>query len=581
MSGSILISQLNPYKNKYELLTKDQDVSDIISAIVAAHKVDAKEYDKICDYFWDGGPVSTARKIFRFCKAKLPYKVESEESQTVKTPAAILQHGSTIGNDCKNYALFIGGILDALRRKGKMDIDAHYRFASYEPHRKKPHHVFVVMNYKGNEYWVDPVLATFDNRKQYFYKVDKNFPMPLYRVSGVEDSQNIGAWRDAVLKNPQYTLRHYQMFLRRNRAHHSPNMYRWFRHHYHHINQPGFTFSNRSKWQDRPGAVRLSGMDHVTYIGYDEVISGDEVGKWRLKIRLPKIKIRLPKIDVAGYLKKFGLAAPRNAFLGLLKLNVHQMAVRIYRQATKNPAFKDKLFKTWDKFGGNTNVLWRSVTQGVKNYNKHHSKKVKISGIGAENPYFTAREMEAEHKAVSGDEVGFAIAAALAAAAPIIIKVIGLLKGSGEDTKGIEKDTSEAVAAGAANDATGTETADQVADKVEKSNKEIDKLSANSATDEVEAGSNADGSTALRIKGGRHNMQDNAPMPSDGGGADDSGGGQVPAAPGTGGGTNFIDTAKNWLINPGAPVYKKPIAYIGAGATILVISKFMGKKRRR
>jgi hypothetical protein len=44
------------------------------------------------------------------------------------SPGAIV---SLKQNDCKNYALFAVGILDSLKRKGKINNRSFYRFVSY------------------------------------------------------------------------------------------------------------------------------------------------------------------------------------------------------------------------------------------------------------------------------------------------------------------------------------------------------------------------------------------------------------------------------------------------------------------
>jgi hypothetical protein len=99
------------------------------------------------------------------------------------SPGAILSIGK---NDCKNYALFIMGVLDSLKRKGLIDNKIYYRFASYKLLDEIPHHVFAVIQDKnGNEFFIDPVLPTFNERKTYYHKIDKIPSMPLYSVSGI------------------------------------------------------------------------------------------------------------------------------------------------------------------------------------------------------------------------------------------------------------------------------------------------------------------------------------------------------------------------------------------------------------
>jgi hypothetical protein len=78
------------------------------------------------------------------------------------------------------------GVLDSLKRKGIINNKIYYRFASYKLLDEIPHHVFaVIQDQDGNEYFIDPVLSHFNERKTYYHKIDKEPNMPLYSVSGV------------------------------------------------------------------------------------------------------------------------------------------------------------------------------------------------------------------------------------------------------------------------------------------------------------------------------------------------------------------------------------------------------------
>jgi hypothetical protein len=183
MDKNILLGKLTPFSNQRRLLVNEQQVKDIVSAMLEAHKKYASEYDKISDNFYSGNAIQTAKKIFQFLKKNIKYTVDSEASQKIMSPSAIISIGR---NDCKNYALFIVGILDSLRRKGYFNNKVFYRFASYRLLDEIPHHTFaVVIDDQGNEVFVDPVLSTFNERKTYFHKIDKTPKMSLYSVSGI------------------------------------------------------------------------------------------------------------------------------------------------------------------------------------------------------------------------------------------------------------------------------------------------------------------------------------------------------------------------------------------------------------
>jgi len=187
MNRDLLLGRLTPYGRKRILIKNDQGVPDIISAMLSAHKIYANEYDKISQDFFVGDGVKTAENIFKFLKKNVKYKIESENNQRIMSPGAIISLGK---NDCKNYSLFTMGILDSLKRKGLIDNDIFFRFASYKLLDEVPHHVFaVIVDKDGTEYFIDPVLPTFNDRKTFFHKIDKRpNNMPLYSVSGIGSS---------------------------------------------------------------------------------------------------------------------------------------------------------------------------------------------------------------------------------------------------------------------------------------------------------------------------------------------------------------------------------------------------------
>ena len=183
MQKNILLGRLKSFGGNSKMIVRDQQVPDIISAMLFAHKMYASEYDKISKDFYSGDGVQTAKKLFEFLKKNVRYKIESDKAQRIMSPSAILSLGK---NDCKNYALFIMGVLDSLKRKGLINNKIYYRFASYRLLDEIPHHVFaVIQDNSGNEYFIDPVLSTFNERKTYYHKIDKEPVMPLYSVSGI------------------------------------------------------------------------------------------------------------------------------------------------------------------------------------------------------------------------------------------------------------------------------------------------------------------------------------------------------------------------------------------------------------
>jgi hypothetical protein len=173
---SDILSMLPGTRGRRILVEENQSVGDIISLVSFAHRKNLSNYDKIAPSFFDRDPRVTAKKLFDFCKKNIGYLEETEAVQTVRSPQVILSEGT---GDCKHYASFIGGVLDALNRRGAK-INWTYRFASYRLFDSVPGHVFVVIKDHGQEIWVDPVLPSFDYHKPVSYSVDK-------KISGVPD----------------------------------------------------------------------------------------------------------------------------------------------------------------------------------------------------------------------------------------------------------------------------------------------------------------------------------------------------------------------------------------------------------
>ena len=201
MQKNLLLGRLKSFGGNSKMLVRDQQVPDIISAMLSAHKMYASEYDKISQDFYSGDGIQTAKKLFDFLKKNVQYKIESDKNQRIMSPAAILSLGK---NDCKNYALWIMGNLDSLKRKGLINNKIYYRFASYRLLDEVPHHVFaVIQDQDGNEYFIDPVLSKFNERKTYYHKIDKIPSMPLYSVSGIGQAKKKTALKSVTPAAPK------------------------------------------------------------------------------------------------------------------------------------------------------------------------------------------------------------------------------------------------------------------------------------------------------------------------------------------------------------------------------------------
>jgi len=147
-----LIGKLPPYLDQWEVIHPDQTVKHIMREVLEAHDQFADYYDSIALCFDADTTVKVCDKIYSFLKSNIKYQEETEDDQTSALPTGLLIRGH---GDCKHYAGFTAGILDALTRAGRK-IDWCYVFASYKVMNDTPHHVFVEVNVNGEQYWIDP-----------------------------------------------------------------------------------------------------------------------------------------------------------------------------------------------------------------------------------------------------------------------------------------------------------------------------------------------------------------------------------------------------------------------------------------
>jgi len=369
-----LLRRLPPYQGKEIVIADEQTTKDIMSEILDAHNEFADHYDKISSFFWKGNAVNTARFIFQFLKQSVKYSVEPDSRQSVKSPAAIVATGIYKNgyNDCKHYSLFAAGVLDSLRRAGKK-INWFYRFANYKYTTSDPGHVFVVVVENGVEFWCDPVLPTFNNKKQFVSCIDKK-PKMLVKISGIGQ-----------------------------------------------INNTAFLYDDGSPVFYKGKPVTMQGIGK----------KGGKKGGF-----LKKVKTKVLK--VAG-------APSRNAFLGMVGINLFGLALKLYRAMQKD---EPKLKAKWEKLGGNYKKLRNTILHGIKKQMKKRGvtvpeKKNQVNGFGM------IGEIVDENGQIG--VIQFAGAAALAAALPILTALKEFVGSFKKDKSGnVIPDEATAAAAAAA-----------------------------------------------------------------------------------------------------------------------------------
>lgn len=409
-----ILQYLPPYKNKRVVLVDNQNTNDIINAISSTHNSNRVNYDKISEKFWKGNAKNTAGALFDFLKKNVHYDIEPGATQTVKTPSAILTEGH---GDCKHYASFIVGVADSLNRKG-YPIEGAYMYVNGNDSSNNFHHVFGVVKdlNTGREYWTDPIYSTFDKRK--IYKKQKLVPMALIQVSG---DYEIGARKTKAERKAGRQA---------NRAARQAN--------------------RAARRSDRKAIKALPKPQR----------KAAKKAKREARREDKKVvrKLASGAQKVAHVALKVPNAVSRNAFLGVVKLNGFRMASKMAAKYNADKGWADKLKKQWYAAGGDWSKLKQAINQGVNVWNKGHTPTVaQISGPGGyitmeelnwwptqawQQPFCNCQSMEEVEDKMAGigeAATGVVTAAIIAAAVPIILKLMGLLRSSGVDTDEIQE----------------------------------------------------------------------------------------------------------------------------------------------
>jgi len=175
MDPQLILDKLSPFRYDREIIIRgDQKTDDIIVQVLRAHEKCKKDYDLITGFF-DGG--SVPKKLFDFCKKQLEYNEEPGADQTTRSPAGILELSAIEGVDCKHYAGWIAGILDALNRQGPYKYNWCYRFVSYTQKRKADH-VYVVL--LDSDIWLDPTPLKDQGGTYHKRNYNDRMAIPVY-----------------------------------------------------------------------------------------------------------------------------------------------------------------------------------------------------------------------------------------------------------------------------------------------------------------------------------------------------------------------------------------------------------------
>lgn len=357
-----MIDQLPAFKNERKLIYKNGFTDNIITGLNNSFLQASKDVCKFAENFRGANTLESAFNLWDYIRKNVKYQRDPDGLQIIKMPGALIRNGNTLGGDCKSMSLCISSALNCLGAK-----NVRLRYVSFLAD-KIPTHVYTVFDYNGKTIPVDSVIEKFNYEKPYTFKID--YPMNLYRLSGVYDKKTLLKSLQLQQRNSlcNFLIRKklsvidgnttpiritedqknkYKNYLINHIAWHKKN------------NKFGLCYDLKiDELNDLNNNDLKIAIYNIAYLG------AAEIGK-KPKGLFKKLSDAAKKVARAG--KKVSLAAPRNSFLLMVKLNVENIARRLKALP------EDKLAKIWESLGGKYSNLKKEIEKG--------SQKKKIGDV--------------------------------------------------------------------------------------------------------------------------------------------------------------------------------------------------------
>jgi hypothetical protein len=342
MTRGEIIALLPEYRDEWVMVKDDQSVRDIVREVLSAHKDFSTHYDQFALLFDEPTIRQICDGLYWFCEDNIEYREESDEVQTTALPAGILTRGF---GDCKHYASFCGGVIDAINRKTGKNIKWCYRFASYRLTSKIPHHVFcVVWDENGQEIWIDPTPEA--RNKIPLWQTDKKISgMALYRnIAGIGDLDVVDV-NTITEEDLQAALS--EIDLEADISTDEMDVIVTLLNFGVLDEEGNISVARMEQLESELSAEQYQEVSHA----YNEFLLKAQIGGFFK--------------DLWRGVKVVTLAIPRNAYLGLVALNVFGMASKMAR-ACETEEGRNKILDKWYSLGGKKDALLSAINSGRK-----------------------------------------------------------------------------------------------------------------------------------------------------------------------------------------------------------------------
>ncbi len=437
-----------------------QDTVDLMEKVVHKYLVDTS---RIAPFLKGNSTGDTCRKVWDFIYQNIQYKLDKKGLEQLRRPARSWSERRT-GVDCDCMSIFASSVLTNLK------VPHSFRITKYSADHWQ--HVYVIVpDGKGKHYTIDAVVSQFDYEKPYSEKMD--YPMSLNGINVAVLSGTGSDLENAVLapgltgpdlgatpnKKAELNKLYQHLVDTRNSIRKNPRMVSSiddpqallkmldYAVQYWNTDKRDYALSilekNEEQLNQRNG---FSGLGDDVFDSDEFVLSGPgkkgffkgvkaavkDVGKGIKKAA--KAVVRYNPLSIAG----------RGGFLVAMKLNLHKMASKLkWSYASKEQAASKGVSEAeWNKSKdalAKVERLFADKLQGKREALKNAILKGKAGNLNG--------VVESGFNGL-GDP---ATAATIAAAAPIIIATVDILKKSGLIGAN-EKIDPEALAAELSND---------------------------------------------------------------------------------------------------------------------------------
>ena len=364
---------LNRPDFKNHIFVKDAVNKDIRNGLEKSLPIAIREAQTLGPLFKADNERDTARNIWQYLRNRIQYKRDPDTSQDIKLPRRF--HHDKNG-DCKSYSLNALAIYKA----AYPDLPVAFKYTAYDADAKEPTHVYaVVKDRNGKNIVIDGCYNFFDSEKGYTLALPLTWDMQVRILS---DNTSANNWYANLHPEDAYEVK--QLIAHKAQL-------------------------ELAKQKVASGEMSVNDCHALC----DQISDSLNAPKKKRVKKHSAGENALHWLDIAT------LAIGRGAYDALVAINLNGMADKLMILHAKYPKQWKHVAKIYYELGGYEKALLKAAKIGSKHKPLFLSKKAK----SRYEQKFGADSRAMGLKGIA-DGIGFAPAAAAAAAVPVLAAII-------------------------------------------------------------------------------------------------------------------------------------------------------------